>query len=185
MDASEFLFDHAAHQIDPAPAEGKLLQRRGEVDGVQPLAFDIDEAPKTHALPSRGVGFFDGDQVPHHFDRPPNAVRQRFAAHAALGNGLGLGGQQSERRNQWKPKQFDLVERDFEVVGLKLGQGEPGDVRREEGGVGGSFLGVTKQKMRFPLKLLGVLAGEPKPAAPDDEQALLEAEPGAFDGIFQ
>ena len=32
---------------------------------------------------------------------------------------------------------------------------------------------------------MGVLAGEPKPAAPDDEQALLEAEPGAFDGIFQ
>ena len=131
------------------------------------------------------MGFFDGDQVSDDFDRSPDAVRQCFAAHAAFSNGLGLGGQQPKRRNQREAKQFDLVEGDFEIVGLKVGQGEPGNVWREEGGVGGSFLGVTKQKMRFPLKLLGVLAGEPKPAAPDDEQALLEAEPGAFDGIFQ
>ena len=39
--------------------------------------------------------------------------------------------------------------------------------------------------MCLPLELLGVLAGEPKPAAPDDEQALLEAESCALDGVFQ
>ena len=139
----------------PRPRKANCFNDGGKWTVSKPLAFDIDKTPKTHAFPTRGVGFFDRDFVPHHFDCPPDAVRQRFAAHATFGNGLGLGGQQPKRRNQREPKQLNLVERDFEVVSLKTGQGEPGDVWREERGIGGSFLGVDQAENALPTEVVG------------------------------
>ena len=65
--------------------------------GVEPLAFEVDEASEAHPLALGGGGFFDGDEVADDGDDVADAVGEVAGEHAAADDGFGFFGQQQER----------------------------------------------------------------------------------------
>ena len=183
--------------------------------GVEPGAFEVDEAPEAHPLALGGGGFLDGDEVADDGDDLSDAVGEVAGEHAATDDGFGVFGQQQEGGTEGESQQFPFVEgvrqrRGVERrqdIGGRLGRGEEfagtctgaggkrapsGQKFRHVGGTGagpacvGCALGFGgEQKMGFPQEHVFGGAGEPKGANADQDGELFEGRSDALDEVDQ
>jgi len=108
--APKRLGDGAPHRVHAPASEREVARDAGKVHGVEPGAFEVDEAPEAHPLALGGGGFFDGDEVADDGDDVANAVGEVAGEYAAADDGLGLFGQQQEGRTEGEAQQLPLVE---------------------------------------------------------------------------
>ena len=94
----------------PPTTEREVACDAGEVHGVEPGAFEVDEAPKAHPLALGGRGFFDRHQMTDDGDDVANALGEVAGEHAAADDGFGVSGQQQKGRTEGEAQQLPLVE---------------------------------------------------------------------------